>query len=74
MSVIENAEKENNMPAATAPMRHPPPRALAQRLPQKPAHLRVHNPNILHYDVPRRVVNTSKLCNSATQLAHATNR
>ena len=61
-SVIE-CEKENyGPPAAFAPKHHPPPRAL-RNLPDKPLHLRPRSLNAsVLYDVPRRQINTSRLC------------
>ena len=61
-------EKENNHPPDQ--LCHPVPRALAQRVPDKPAHLRLKpiDPNVGHYDVPKaRAFNTSNLCNVGTK-------
>ena len=73
MSALE--EKENRLPCHNATsssistLPHPPPRALAQRVPEKPPHLRLQPINTnQHYDVPRRVINTTNYCNRPSGL------
>ena len=65
MSILEcdYNDKEN------APMRQPPP--TVTDLPEKPMHLRLKalNPNVSPYDVPRKVMNTSRLCNYRSSLS-----